>query len=187
MSNFTMNKRYLVIFSFILGGLFLAACSAVIPAQMGFRPVQRTGTGAETAPISAADLPAGISPEAVELFATTCSGCHGAAGQGSTIAPPLNSPELRARLDDEALMATIRNGRPGTQMPAWGRTLSDAQIASLVALIRNWDSLEESQLEQMADQAQFSGCGPMGGMMGRGMMGGMMGRGHGGMMGPGCP
>ena len=145
-------------------------------------PVAQTENGG----VTAVSAPAEVSPEAINLFAATCSGCHGANGQGSAIAPPLNSPELRARLDDAALTATITNGRPGTQMPAWGNTLSPAEIDSLVTLIRNWDSLDNDQLAQMAEQA--AECGPpMGGMgmmgMGRGM-GGMMGRG--GMMRGGC-
>ena len=145
-------------------------------------PVAQAENGGGTA-VSA---PVEVSPEAINLFATTCAGCHGANGQGSAIAPPLNSPELRARLDDAALTATITNGRPGTQMPAWGNTLSPDEIDSLVTLIRNWDNLSDDQLAQMAQQA--AECGPpMGGMgmmgMGRGM-GGMMGRG--GMMRGGC-
>ncbi len=136
----------------------------------------------EAGGVTAVSAPAEVSPEAINLFATTCSGCHGANGQGSNIAPPLNSPELRARLDDAALAATITNGRPGTQMPAWGNTLSPAEIDSLVTLIRNWDSLNNDQLAQMAEQA--AECGPPMGMgmmgMGRGMGGGMMG--GGGMM-----
>ncbi|HID51862.1 MAG TPA: c-type cytochrome [Anaerolineae bacterium] len=133
---------------------------------------------AENGGMTAVSAPAEAPPEAINLFAATCSGCHGANGQGSAIAPPLNSPELRARLDDAALTATITNGRPGTQMPAWGATLSPTEIDSLVTLIRNWDSLDDAQLTQMAEQA--AECGPpMGmGMMGRGrgMGGGMMGR-----------
>ncbi len=140
---------------------------------------------AENGGITAVSAPAEVPPEAITLFATTCAGCHGANGQGSNIAPPLNSPELRTRLDDAALTATITNGRPGTQMPAWGNTLSQTEIASLVTLIRNWDSLDDDQLAQMA--AQAAECGPPMGMgmmgMGRGM-GGMMGRG--GMMRGGC-
>ncbi len=119
---------------------------------------------------------AGVPPQAISLFSQNCASCHGATGEGSVIAPPLNSAALRARLTDDALAATIRNGRPGTRMPAWGGILNQNDISSLVTLIRHWDSLNAEQLQQMAQQ---SGQNRFGGMMGRGrggMMGGMMGR-----------
>jgi len=96
------------------------------------------------------------------------------------MAPPLNSPSLRARMTTDALEATIRNGRPGTRMPAWGGLLSQSDITALATLIRHWDSLTPAQLQQMAQSqpSRFGGMGMGRGMMGGGMMGGrgMMGR-----------
>jgi mono/diheme cytochrome c family protein len=146
------------------------------------------GTVSENDPISRAGV----------LYAQNCSGCHGPTGQGSAIAPPLNSAELRARLDNAALTATISKGRPNTQMPAWGDVLSRADIAALVTLIRRWDDLSETEVPQMGEQAPQQGPGWMGqgpsmmngrGGMGHGggMGGGMMGRQGGGMMGGGRP
>lgn len=146
------------------------------------------GAVSENDPISRAGM----------LYAQNCSGCHGPTGEGSAIAPPLNSAELRARLDDAALAATISNGRPNTQMPAWGGVLSQADIAALVTLIRHWDELSEAEVSQMGEQAPQQGPGWMGQgpsmMNGRGSMGhgggmghGMMGGQGGGMMGGGRP
>lgn len=116
--------------------------------------------------------------QAKALYAQNCSSCHGAAGQGSTIAPPLNNPTLR-QLESEALYATIAGGRPGTPMPAWGGRLSPEEINALVALIRNWETLNETELQQMADQAPDTYQSGWPGMMGGGMF---SGRGQQGMM-----
>ena len=141
-------------------------------------PAQTAGAApppAPTAPFT------GVPSQAINLFSQNCATCHGPTGEGSFIAPPLNSAELRARLTDEAIAATIRNGRPGTRMPAWGSFLSQNDIASLVTLIRHWDSLSAEQLQQMAQQSGQNRFG--GGMMGGGMMGGRGGGMMGGMMG----
>jgi len=73
------------------------------------------------------------------LFAQNCTACHGARGEGSSIAPALNAPEVR-QMDSETLQNIITFGRPGTAMPAWGTkaggTLGAEEIGELVSLIR---------------------------------------------------
>lgn len=65
------------------------------------------------------------------LFAQNCTGCHGVDGELGP-APPLNDPLFLALIPDEALHAVIRDGRPGTPMPAFateqGGTLSAEQV-----------------------------------------------------------
>lgn len=81
----------------------------------------RAGAWAPSAPYAVTDENfSGISPQAVTLYSQNCAVCHGATGDGTGMAPPLNSPSLRARMTTDALASTIRNGRPGTRMPAWG-------------------------------------------------------------------
>ncbi len=154
----------------VVSAFVLSACMT-IPSFQGPPPASDNVPSEELANISIPGVPA----EAVPLFVENCSACHGPTGEGSGIAPPLNSEELRARLDDQAIAATITNGRPGTAMPAWGGRLSDEEIAALVALIRNWDQLDEEQLSQIAEQAEEC-AGPMGPMH----------PGMGPMMGGGC-
>jgi mono/diheme cytochrome c family protein len=114
----------------------------------------------------------GVPAQAVPLFVENCSACHGSQGQGSEIAPPLNSEALRARLDDGEIYETISNGRPGTAMPVWGERLDETQIQALVALIRNWDRMDAAQLAEMDSGA--ADCGPGIGMHpGMGMHHGM--------------
>ena len=67
------------------------------------------------------------------LYQTHCLSCHGAARLGG-IGPALLPGNL-SRLRKKAAAGTIAHGRPATQMPAFGETLSAAQIQSLVDMI----------------------------------------------------
>ncbi len=78
------------------------------------------------------------------LYASSCSGCHGAEGQGGE-GPALNNPVLLATASDTFLVETIANGRRGTAMngsavpsvvrPAYSR----AEIEALAAFLRTWE------------------------------------------------
>jgi cytochrome c oxidase cbb3-type subunit 3/ubiquinol-cytochrome c reductase cytochrome c subunit len=65
------------------------------------------------------------------LFAQNCTGCHGKDGKQGP-APPLNDALFLALIPDDALLSVIRDGRPGTPMPAFaveqGGTLTAEQI-----------------------------------------------------------
>lgn len=64
-----------------------------------------------------------------------CSGCHGnpnAAGR----APYLFDEAWLATMDDARISNTIKNGVQGTEMPAFGSSLSDLQIFQTVAHIK---------------------------------------------------
>ena len=76
------------------------------------------------------------------LFAENCVACHGANGEGSELAPALNSAELRARLDDASIDRIITQGVPGTLMASWDAALSDAEVADLVGFLRRWEEIE---------------------------------------------
>jgi mono/diheme cytochrome c family protein len=69
-----------------------------------------------------------------EIFAQVCASCHSRDLSGG-IGPPLGSGSPAVDLSDELLAATIRQGK-GSRMPAFSRTLSDAQIDRLVGYIR---------------------------------------------------
>lgn len=73
------------------------------------------------------------------LYATNCSGCHGADGQNGA-ATALANPEYQALIDDASLRNVIANGEKGTLMPGFGTSgggdLTDAQIDVLVRGIR---------------------------------------------------
>jgi len=73
--------------------------------------------------------------EVRQLYDNNCSGCHGenlAGGSGAS----LIDDEWIHGSDDEAVAASIRNGIPDTEMPAWAGTLNEKQIRSMVIFLR---------------------------------------------------
>ncbi len=83
----------------------------------------------------------------LQTYATECAACHGANAEGTSIAPALNSADLRATSTDADLARTIEQGVPGTLMAGWSRTLTADQIAEVVQLIRRWPELESAGIE----------------------------------------
>jgi cytochrome c oxidase cbb3-type subunit 3 len=79
-----------------------------------------------------ADVPAGDSGQT--SYATYCSACHGADGTGNTLlgAPNIVDDVTVYGDSEEAIVATIANGRFGIMPPFAGR-LDDTQIHMLVA------------------------------------------------------
>jgi len=75
-------------------------------------------------------------PDGAALFANHCASCHGDTGKGG-VGVPLALPSFLDSVDDRFLGQTIRHGRPGRVMPAFG-ALSDAQIDAIVMYIRGW-------------------------------------------------
>lgn len=77
------------------------------------------------------------------LFQANCAFCHAADGTGKnwigTFMLPhprdLTSPAAMAGMTAERLVQVIRDGLPGTSMPAWQGVLSNAEIHSIVAYI----------------------------------------------------
>jgi mono/diheme cytochrome c family protein len=79
--------------------------------------------------------------DAAVLFRRFCANCH-ADGTYATwdpffkrFAPAVRGPGLRGVADRPYLRAAIEQGRPGTQMPAWGKGaggLTEAQVTNLV-------------------------------------------------------
>ncbi|MBL8133120.1 MAG: c-type cytochrome [Anaerolineae bacterium] len=112
-------------------------------AALGLTPPQITVAEipAETLSLVAA-LPDGASLSAgLTLYAENCAACHGANGEGSTLAPPLNTDELRVRLSDADIARLVREGVPGTLMASWSSALDAAQQQAAVALISRWGEL----------------------------------------------
>jgi cytochrome c oxidase cbb3-type subunit III len=71
-----------------------------------------------------------------QAFAARCAGCHGLDGRGSERAPDIAArPEVQ-QLSDATLLRIIRQGVPGTGMPAF-RTLGDSRIQAVVRHLRN--------------------------------------------------
>lgn len=71
--------------------------------------------------------------EAERLYKDNCAECHGVARLGGM--GPALLPENLGRLRKEGAVGVIAKGRPATQMPGFGETLTGEQIEALAALI----------------------------------------------------
>jgi len=86
-----------------------------------------------------------FSADGETLFGAFCAACHGKAGEGRRYAgfvpfPAIGSKDLLAPADDFFLTETIRRGRPGRRMPAWGEGaggLREEEIKTLVRYMRD--------------------------------------------------
>ena len=78
-----------------------------------------------------------------DLYAASCSGCHGAKGEGGK-GPALHNQALLELASDTYLLETIRQGRRGTAMGGFAaasparRSLARTEMESIVAFIRAW-------------------------------------------------
>lgn len=78
------------------------------------------------------------------LYEQSCASCHGKSGEGAE-GPALSNPVLLRSATDSYLVETIRRGRRGTSMAAFGSaspahaTLSSQEIEAIVAFIRTWE------------------------------------------------
>jgi len=69
------------------------------------------------------------------LFEGQCAPCHGMTGTGGR-GPSLAEPKLRRAVDERALVDVIRNGIPGTEMPAaWQMT--EREIREVADYVRS--------------------------------------------------
>ncbi len=92
---------------------------------------------------------AGLPTDPVELargeriFTAQCSRCHGVGGTGGE-GPALNRPSLRSAPDDEALVAVISGGIPGTDMGgAWVMSAEDVrQVAAYIRTLGRTEVVE---------------------------------------------
>ncbi len=103
-----------------------------------------------------------------DLYLDRCAVCHGELGAGDGPAAERlyprprdftlalfkykTSPGERLPKDDD-LFATIKNGLPGTGMPGWESLLSDAQIRSLIPVIKRFDITVSWAPEDAPDEA----------------------------------
>ncbi len=94
-------------------------------------------------PVSSASIERGRT-----IFATNCVVCHGVTGRGDgpqaavlNPRPPDMALPHTASHSDGYLFNAIRNGFPGSAMPAWGQTFSEAEQWDLVNYLRQFNPL----------------------------------------------
>jgi len=122
-----MKNKLLPILAFvILAALFLAACGG--SAEPTYAPEDVAQGG--------------------EIFASTCSACHGADAKGlPNLGKDLTTSEYVKDNDDETLLVLLKEGRPsghelnttGVDMPPKGGNpaLSDEDLLTIVAYLRS--------------------------------------------------
>ena len=102
--------------------------------------------------------PVDMSPEAIAqgewLYGLLCAQCHGSTGFGTAMAPALNNQTFLNETPDAAIQQIVSLGVPGTNMPAWGGRLSDADIAALTAYLRSLEPTAPAIVQPSAGVAQ---------------------------------
>lgn len=79
------------------------------------------------------------------VYRDSCGGCHGPHREGAT--GPALIPERLTGSDDQ-YFDVIKNGKPGTVMPAWGPLgMSDEEVWALVGYLRSAVAVEDVQWE----------------------------------------
>ena len=95
------------------------------------------------APTAAHLEPAHFSPPqpqpGAQIFGDKCAMCHGPEGRGGGPAktPDFTNPAVQASLTESDAVKIIRQGKPGTAMPAWAGRLSDDEIRSVAAFVKS--------------------------------------------------
>ena len=81
-----------------------------------------------------------------QIFSTTCAACHQAHAEGTDVYPPLAGSEWVNGADNRLVRIILHglNGEVEVQgnvyngaMPAWGPSMSDAEIAAVATYIRS--------------------------------------------------
>lgn len=88
-------------------------------------------------------------------YAAMCSGCH--------LAPDVGQTELSAglyptppnltkeKVEPEHAYLAIKHGIKASGMPAWGKSMDDASVWSLVAFVEKLPQLDDAQYDQLVD------------------------------------
>jgi alcohol dehydrogenase (cytochrome c) len=124
-----VNWRTVALFS----GILLTAAAALV-AQAPARPAQSARTARPPAATNAGAFPAGPEADGSVLFRQHCAACHGADATGGSGPNLTTSNIVAADVNGNLIGQVVRNGRPGTMMPAF-TSLSDTQIQDLAAFL----------------------------------------------------
>jgi cytochrome c55X len=76
--------------------------------------------------------------ELQQLLHQNCAICHGHSFEGG-VGPALTAKVLASK-NEQTLITTILDGRPGTAMPPWSTTFKENEVRWLVKFLRNASS-----------------------------------------------
>ncbi len=111
-----------------------------LPAQTIREVNSLNSASPESAPhLAIAQDPPQESPSGSRIFSENCAGCHGADGKGGgeMKTPDFTNPAAQAALPEGTVLKVIRNGKPGTAMPAWQGRLSEAEINAVASFVKS--------------------------------------------------
>jgi len=111
----------------------LAILPAIVPVE-----AQRRGAPADPPNPFAGNGQAIAQGE--QVYNQNCTSCHGPNGGAGEIGPEIIhnlSVPLRGELNDNQILEVIRNGEPGTVMPAWKGKLGDDDILKIGAFLHS--------------------------------------------------
>jgi putative heme-binding domain-containing protein len=115
----------------VLIGLLLPL--AILPAQAQRR-------GAPAGPLNPFAGNSQAIAQGEQVYNQNCTSCHGPNGGAGEIGPEIIhnlSVPLRGELNDNQILDVIRNGAPGTAMPAWQGKLADDDILKMGAFLQS--------------------------------------------------
>ncbi len=89
--------------------------------------------------LAVANDPPQEAPAGSMIFAENCARCHGVAGKGDGAmkTPDFTDPAVQAALPEPTAIKMIRDGKPGTQMPAWQGKLSETEISAVASFVKS--------------------------------------------------
>lgn len=110
-----------------------AVCVIVLPAQAQ----RRAGPSGPPNPFAGNSQ---AIAQGEQVYNQNCTSCHGPNGGAGEIGPEIIhnlSMPLRGELNDNQVLDVIRDGAPGTAMPAWKGKLADDDILKIGAFLRS--------------------------------------------------
>jgi len=114
--------------------------------------IQVRASSSATAPGQAIQLasmhsPPQEAPSGAKIFAARCTACHGPEGKGGGAmkTPDFTNPAVQAALPLDAVIKVVREGKPGTAMPAWRESLSDEEIKAVAAFVRSLGQVKKPE------------------------------------------
>jgi mono/diheme cytochrome c family protein len=127
----------------------------IVPTPIPFSPNTQTAA-ARTATTRVKEQHHRHSEAGRALYQARCARCHDGDGKGANLhetnpnAPDFTSPRWHQSRTTSALVVSIQDGK-GTQMPAFGGRLTDAEVRDVVAYVRSFARTSPTTAEVSPD------------------------------------
>lgn len=134
-------------------GIFRGQCAELCGKEHGFMPIvvrvvsqddytkwvaeQQQSKAAQAEDINKKWDPKELVAQGQKVYGANCVACHQANGKGNPPAFPPLAGSKTVGGPKEAHIDTVLNGRPGTAMAAFGKQLSDTDIAAVISYERS--------------------------------------------------